>query len=153
MTSVHPDSPIDPDDPFHAPLLAADPLDWARRATLLVFDRHAAALAVRADKSARRAERDGDPTSADSIRRGAVNVMRHTCTNYDELVADIAAHYGRGRRNDAIAVVRDRTLRALAHRYPSLADACKIIADERGHHRLPDAIDPYTQDHRPHAAN
>ena len=132
MTALQPDTAIDPDDRSQAALLASDPLDWARRATLLVYDRHAAALVLRTDRHARRLERCGDVPSADSVRREAVNLMRHACTNYEELVADIAAHYGHGRRDDVVAVVRHRVLRALALRFPTLADACRTIADERG---------------------
>ena len=123
---------IDPDDPAHALLLASDPLDWARRTTLLVYERHAAPLAARAERHARRLGRDGDRNAADTVRRDAVNDMRHSCTNYEELVADVAAHYGHGRRDDVIAVIRNRALRALAHRFPSIADVCRTVADERG---------------------
>lgn len=131
MTAVRADSPIDPDDPSHAILLASDPLDWARRATLLVYDRHATALAATAERRARRVERDGDREAAAALRRDAVNDLRHSCTNYEELVADVAAHYGHGRRDDAIAVIRNRVLRALAHRFPHLERPCRAIARER----------------------
>lgn len=131
MTNVHPDAAIDPDDPSLAALLTSDPLDWAHRATLLVYDRHAAPLAARADRRAQCLQRDGDPLSAGTVRRDAVHLLRHTCTNYEELVADVAAHYGHGRRDDVIAVIRHRALRALAHRFPVLADVCRSIADER----------------------
>ena len=114
----------DPDDPSHAAVLASDPLDWARRAPLLVYDRHAAPLAARADRRAQRLDGDGDRASAETVRRDAINLLRHACTNYEELVADVAAHYGRGRRDDVIAIIRDRMLRALAHRFPPLADVC-----------------------------
>ena len=52
MTAANTPTPFDPDDPYHAALLASDPLDWARRATLLVYVRHAAPLAGRADRRA-----------------------------------------------------------------------------------------------------
>ena len=131
MTAVLADSAIDPDAPSHALLLASDPLDWARRATLLVYDRHAAPLAARAERHARRIERNGGPQAADAARRDAVNELRHSCTNYEELVADVAAHYGHGRRDDVVAVLRTRALRALAHRFPSLAHVCRTVANER----------------------
>ena len=123
-------TPIDPDDPSHALLLASDPLDWARRTALLVYDRHATALATSAVRRARRIERDGEG-DAEAIRRHAVNDLRHSWTNYEELVADVAAHYGHGRRDDVVAVIRERSLRALAHRFPSLAAICRMVADER----------------------
>lgn len=122
---------VDPDDPSHAALLASHPLDWARDATLLVYDRHAAPLAARADRRARRLDSDGDRAAAETVRRDAVNLLRHTCTNYEELVADVAAHYGRRRRDDLIAIIRHRALRALAHRFPDLAGICRTVADER----------------------
>lgn len=124
-------NPIDPDDPSHAMLLASDPLDWARRATVFVYDRHAASLAARADRRARHLAGDGDRAGAETVRRDAVNLLRHACTNYEELVADVAAHYGRGRRDDAIAIVRQRALRALALRFPAFGDICRTVADER----------------------
>ena len=132
MTAAHAERPLDPDDPSHALLLASDPLHWARATTLLVYDRHAAVLATRAARHARRAERDGDRDSAETTLRDAVNDLRHSCTNYEELVADVAAHYGHGRRDDVIAVLRNRALRALAHRFPPLADVCAMVANERG---------------------
>ena len=140
-------SPIDPDDPSHSTLLAANPLDWARRATILVYDRHGAGLALRADKRARRAERDGADSAAEAIRREAVNTLRHACTNYDELVADAAMCHGRGRRDDVIDIVRHRVLRALAHRYSPLARSCRAIADERRSpgYRLPGGDDTTRQ--------
>ena len=122
---------IDPDDPSQATLLASHPLDWARRATLLVYDRHASSLAARAERRARRLDGHGDHPSAEIVRRDAVNLLRHACTNYEELVADVTAHYGRGRRDDVIDIIRYRALRALAHRFPGLADACGTVADER----------------------
>ena len=131
MTAANTATPIDPDDPAHAALLASDPLDWARRATLLVYERHAAALAARADRRARRFDSTGDRASAETVRRDAVNLLRHVCTNYEELVADVAAHYGRGRRDDVIAVLRRRALRALAYGFPVLTDVCRTVADER----------------------
>ena len=131
MTAVRADSPIDPDDPSHALLLASDPITWARRATLMVYERHAAALATRAERRARQVERDSDRNAAESLRRDAVNDLRHSCTNYEELVADVAAHYGHGRRDDVIAVIRNRALCALADRFPSFADTCRSIAAER----------------------
>ena len=131
MTAASAAIPIDPDDPSHAALLASDPLDWARRAPILVYERHAAPLAARADRRARRLESVGDRASAETVRRNAVNQLRHTCTNYEELVADIAAHYGHGRRDDVITLLRDRALRALAHRFPPLAAACRAVAEER----------------------
>ena len=131
MTAVPADSAIDPDAPSHAALLASDPLNWARRATLLVYDRHAALLAARAERHARQVERNSGRQAADAVRRDAVNDLRHSCTNYEELVADVAAHYGHGRRDDVIAVLRTRALRALAHRFPSLAHVCRAVANER----------------------
>ena len=131
MTTPRPDPAMDPDDPSHASLLASDPLDWARSATLLVYERHAANLANGAERRARRAAADGDRGTAESVRRDAVNDLRHSCTNYEELVADVAAHYGHGRRDDVIDVLRNRALRALAHRFPSLADLCRMVAEER----------------------
>jgi len=131
MTARHADSPIDPDHPAHALLLASDPVDWARRATLLVYDRHATALAASAERRARRIGRDGDRNAAEAVLRDAVNDLRHSCTNYEELVADVAAHYGHGRRDDVIAVIRHRALRALAHRFPHLERTCRAIARER----------------------
>ena len=131
MTAAHAPVPIDPDDPSHGALLASDPVQWAHRAMLLVYDRHAAPLAARAERRAHRFHGDGDHASAATVRRDAVNLMRHACTNYEELVADVAAHYGRGRRDDAIAVIRNRTLRALATRFPSFADICRTVARER----------------------
>ena len=122
---------IDPDDPSLAALLASDPLEWARRATLLVYDRHATTLAASAERRARRVERDGDRQAAEAVWRDAVNDLRHSCTNYEELVADVAAHYGHGRRDDVIAVIRNRALRALAERFPSLASACQTAARDR----------------------
>ena len=138
MTPVLADAPIDPDDPSLAALLGSDPLDWAGQTTLLVYDRHAAPLAARADRRARRLQRDGDPASADAVRRDAIHLLRHTCTNYEELVADVAAHYGHGRRDDVIAIIRNRALRALAHRFPVLSDVCRSLAHERT--PLPHAI-------------
>ena len=131
MTDTLASSPIDPDDPSLALLLASDPLDWAHRTTLLVYDRHAAPLVARAERHARRLDSDGNGASADTVRRDAVNLLRHACTNYDELVADVATHYGRGRRDDVIRVIRRRSLRVLAHRFPSLAAICQTIAAER----------------------
>ena len=131
MTAVHADQPIDPDDPSQAALLASDPLDWARRATLLIYDRHAAALAAGAERRARRAERDSGLSAGETVRRDAVNDLRHSCTNYEELVADVAAHYGHGRRDDVINVIRNRALRALAHRFPHLERPSRAIARER----------------------
>ena len=131
MTAANAATPFDPDDPSHAALLASDPLDWARGATLLVYDRHAAALAARADRRAQRFASDGDRAAAEAVRRDAVNQLRHACTNYEDLVADVAAHYGRGRRDGVIAVIRNRTLRALAARFPSLAATCRTVANER----------------------
>ncbi len=131
MTAANTATPFDPDDPSHAALLASDPLEWAHRATLLVYDRHAAPLASRADRRARRLDNDGDLAAAEAVRRDAVNLLRHACTNYEELVADIATHYGRGRRDDVIAIIRNRALRALAHRFPPLMNACRTVADER----------------------
>ena len=132
MTAANAAIPVDPDDPSLAALLASDPLDWARRAPVLVYERHAAPLASRAARRARRLESVGDPPSAETVRRNAVNELRHTCTNYEELVADVAAHFGRGRRDDVIAVLRNRALRALAHRFPPLASACRAVAAEHG---------------------
>ena len=132
MTAPLAQGPIDPDEPAHAQLLASDPLDWARRATLLVYERHATPLAASAERRARRIERDGDRNAAEAVLRETVNDLRHSCTNYEELVADVAAHYGHGRRDDVIAVIRHRSLRALAHRFPSLAGACRHVAHERG---------------------
>ncbi len=131
MTDTPATIPIDPDDPSLAATLASHPLDWARRTTLLVYDRHAAQFAARADRRARQLASHGDRAAADTVRREAVNVMRHAFTNYEELVADVAAHYGRGRRDDVIAIIRNRALWALAHRFPALADMCGTIADER----------------------
>ena len=131
MTAVQAHNPIDPDDPSHAALLASDPLDWAGSATLLVYERHATSLAARAERHARRVARDNGRNAAETVRRDAVNELRHSCTNYEELVADVAAHYGHGRRDDVVAIVRRRALRALADRFPSLADACRAIAHER----------------------
>ena len=131
MTAANTATPFDPDDPAYAASLAFDPLDWARRATLLVYERHAAPLAASAERRAGRSDSEGDRASAETVRREAVNHLRHACTNYEELVADVAAHFGRGRRDDVIAVIRHRMLRALAHRFPSLADACRTLADER----------------------
>ena len=131
MNALRADLPIDPDDPSHASLLATDPIDWARRATLMVYERHAAALAARAERRARQVERDNGWRAAETLRRDAVNDLRHSCTNYEELVADVAAHYGHGQRDDVIAAIRNRTLRALAHRFPSLAEVCRTIAQER----------------------
>ena len=131
MSATHAAPAIDPDDPAHAALLASHPLDWARRTTLLVYDRHAAPLAERAERRARRLDGAGDRASAETVRRDAVNLLRHACTNYEELVADVAAHYGRGRRDDVIAVIRMRVLRALAHRFPSFADTCRTVAHDR----------------------
>ena len=84
---------------------------------------------------ARTVARDGLRASATApprktVRRNAVNQLRHTCTNYDELVADVTALYGHGRRDDVITLVRNRSLRALAHRFPPLADACQAVALE-----------------------
>ena len=129
--------PIDPDDPRHAALLATDPLNWARRATLLVYVRHATPLAARADRRAQGFDDEGDRASAETVRRDAVNLLRHACTNYEELVADVAAHYGRGRRDDVIAVIRNRALRALAHGFPAFADACRTVSRERAPLGLP----------------
>ena len=53
---------------------------------------------------------------AETVRRDAVNLLRHTCTNYEELFADVAAHFSHGRRDDMIHVIRSRVLRALARR-------------------------------------
>ncbi|MXY58842.1 MAG: hypothetical protein F4Y41_21090 [Gammaproteobacteria bacterium] len=131
MTTLRADPAMDPDDPSHASLLASDPVDWARCATLLVYERHAATLANRAERRARRLAAGGDRSTAETVRRDAVNDLRHSCTNYEELVADVAAHYGHGRRDDVIDVLRNRALRALAHRFPSLSDVCLMIADER----------------------
>lgn len=121
MNATHAAPAIDPDDPSHAALLASHPLDWARRTTLLVYERHAAPLAARAERRARRLDSAGDRAAANTVRRDAVNLLRHACTNYEELVADVAAHYGRGRRDDVIDVIRHRALRVLAHRFPALA--------------------------------
>ena len=139
MTGTNATISINPDARSGAALLASDPLDWARRATILVYDRHAAPLASRASRRAQRLDSDGDRASAATVRRDAVNQLRHACTNYEELVGDVAAHYGRGRRDDVIAIIRDRMLRALAHRFPTLADACRTLADERKppRYRLP----------------
>ena len=123
MTAFYAHGPIDPDDPAHARSLASEPLDWAQRATLLIYERHAAPLAARADRRARRFGREGDRDAAEAVLRDAVNDLRHSCTNYEELVADVAAHYGHGRRDDVIGVLRNRALRALAHRFPSLRAA------------------------------
>lgn len=131
MTDTLTASSIDPDDPSLALLLASDPLDWAHRATLLVYDRHAAPLAARADLRARQLDSHGDRASAETVRRDAVNLLRHACTNYEELIADVAAHYGRGRRDDVIDIIRDRALRALAHRFPPLADTCLTVVYHR----------------------
>ena len=128
MTSTPPAPAIDPDAASHATLLASDPLDWARRATLLVYDRHATPLAARAVRRAQRLDRNGDHGSAETVRRDAINLLRHACTNYEELVADVASHYGRGRRDDVIGVIRHRALRALAHRFPALADTSEPSA-------------------------
>ena len=124
-------SPIDADDAAHGAVLASDPLDWARRATILVYERHASSLASRARNSARRLEADGDRESADRTLRRAVDTLRHAHTNYDDLVSDVTAHFGRHQRNDAIAVLRHRVYRALAHRFPELADHCRALARER----------------------
>ena len=151
MTAANAAIPIDPDDPSHAALLGSDPLDWARRTTLLVYERHAAALATRADRRARRFDSAGDRASARTVRRDAVNLLRHACTNYEELVADVAAHYGRGRRDDVIAIIRDRMLRALAHRFPPLADVCRTVAAERGSPPYRLSIDPSVRQDREYA--
>ena len=45
-------------------------------------------------------------------------------------MADVAALYGHGRRDDVTALVRNRALRALAHRFPPLAAACRAVAEE-----------------------
>lgn len=119
---------FDADDPSHAALLASHPLDWAGRAMLLVYDRHAAPLAARADRRARRLDGDGQHASAEIVRRDALSLLRHACTNYEELVADVAAYYGHGRRDDLIGVLRQRALRALAHRFPALADVSRSAA-------------------------
>lgn len=63
----------------------------------MVYERQAAALAARAERRARQVERDNDRHAAETLRRDAVNDLRHSCTNYEELVADVAAHYGHGR--------------------------------------------------------
>ncbi len=131
MTDADATNAIDPDDPTRALLLAADPLDWARRVTLLVYDRHATPLAARADRRTRRLDSQGDSASAETVRRDAVNLLRHSCTNYEELVADVAAHHGRGRRDDVIGIICRRSLRALAHRFPPLAGTCLTVVDER----------------------
>ena len=131
MTGTHTAPPVDPDDRSLAALLASDPLDWARRATLLVYERNAAPLAARADRRAQRLHDTGDHAHAATVRRDAVNLLRHACTNYEELVADVAAHYGRGRRDDVIQLIRHRVLDALAQRFPCLGDACRAVAVER----------------------
>ena len=131
MTDTSAASPGDPDHPSLALLLASDPLDWARRTTLLVYDRHATTVAARAERRGRQLDGDGERASAETVRRDAVNLLRHACTNYEELVADVAAHYGRGRRDDVIDVLRHRALRALAYRFPGLADACRTVAQGR----------------------
>lgn len=92
-------------------LLATDPLAWARHVPVLVYDRHAAPIAARADPV-----------------RDAVDAIRHRHTNYDDLVADVVAHYGRYRRDDIVGLLRTRVLRALAFRYPRLAPACRNLA-------------------------
>ena len=129
MTAANTPTPFDPDDPSHAALLASDPLDWARGAMLLVYERHAAALVARADRRAQRFDDHGDRASAETVRRDAVNLLRHACTNYEELVADVATHYGRGRRDDEIAIIRNRALRVLADRFPSFAYTCRAVVN------------------------
>ena len=131
MTGARAAPPVEPDDRFLGALLASDPLEWARCVTLLVYEQNAARLAARADGRARRLDNGGDHAHAATVRRDAVNLLRHACTNYEELVADIAAHYGRGRRDDVIRVIRHRVLGALAQRFPCLADACRAVAAER----------------------
>ena len=132
MTAPPVHDPFDPDDPSprRVARLRSGRLG-AARATLLVYDRHAAPLAAGAERRALRLERDGGRSAAETLRRDAVNDLRHSCTNYEELVADVAAHYGHGRRDDVIDVIRSRVLRALALRFPSLAGACVSVADER----------------------
>ena len=141
MTRAHSAPPVDPDDRSHAALLASDPLDWARHAPLLVYERSAVPLAARADGRAQRLDNGGDHADAATVRRDAVNLLRHACTNYEELVADVAAHYGRGRRDDVIRVIRRRVLGALAQRFPCLADACRTVAAERRSARNPSPVE------------
>ena len=89
-------------------------------------------LAACATIPARRVQRtiNDDQDAADRAGRDTVHTLCHAHTNYDDLVTEVAAICGRS-RPEVVAILRHRVFRALACRFPGLADQCRALAEER----------------------
>ena len=119
------------DDPGTELLLIADPDEWARLVRLVVHYSQGRRLARRAKANIDRLAREGNAAAAESAAHDAVTTLRHNHTNYPDLVADVVDVHGFGTRQNAVDVLRHRTLRALALGFPALAETCRRQAADR----------------------
>lgn len=111
---------------------AEEVVEWARNVSVRFGDDRPLDMVRRKARNNWRASReafaeirgqsfDGSLPGEEHDDRLAVNYLRHARSNYDDLVAAVE---GRPGASEALLVIAERVLDAIAERYPELADEC-----------------------------